>query len=478
MVFEHSQQHNKFGSSRAFENLPFFAGRSTLEGVFHQVSLNSPYVFYIQSEVSEKTSGPFAQYTYMRLNPDAALPHLRLYNVSTIVAVSAKARQAYDAHPRFKKTFSAGGYSIYEIVDEPTGYVVAAENEPVLYEGDDYKLAFYRWFKHPELLDIPMVPEKIIGEQAGRSFALRTDTPAHLPRNPYPTKCEVKSHLEQQRISFDTSCPGRPHIVKVSYFPRWKSLDGSPVYPVSPGFMLVYPPQSHFELYYGRRLLDWFALGLTWLGLAWALISVFSRRASEAGIDALSRILGPVFAAMQQRRRVLSTLLLLLCILLAFGSRYALKKPDDTLHKQAQEAYRQRDFERAVDLLSRWTAEDKDTFKQATALYQLGVSQSELGNHAAAVMVHERLRFDFPNVNYGAGTLFHLARNYSALGLSEKSRKAAALLDKDFGDSNWTKRLKREEAQLFDRDSSVDAESQPPDAEAPLDSGKAGNGGS
>ena len=91
-------------------------------------------------------------------------------------------------------------------------------------------------------------------------------------------------------------------------------------------------------------------------------------------------------------------------------------------------------------------SEDKDTFKQATALFQLGVAHTELKQHAAAVQVHERLRFEYPNVNYGPGTLFHLAGNYRARGLRDKSDEAAALLKRDHENTDWMKRLERARA--------------------------------
>lgn len=49
VVSEHSDNTNKMGSTRAFENLPLFANRATLEGVYFQSSLLSPFVFYLQS---------------------------------------------------------------------------------------------------------------------------------------------------------------------------------------------------------------------------------------------------------------------------------------------------------------------------------------------------------------------------------------------------------------------------------------------
>jgi len=449
VVFEHSQDHNRFGSSRAFENLPLFSGRSTLEGVFHQASPNSPFIFYLQSEASERGSGPFPQYTYTRLNPADALPHLRLFNVSDLVVVSDKARAAYEANPAFEKTFESGGYAIFHVPSGDTGYVVAAQNEPILYEGPNWKSAFYRWYKHHDLLDIPLVPREMISDAEARDFSLRTDSVTRLERHPYDGPCTITSKLEQYRISFDTTCPGRPHIVKVSYFPRWKAVDGSPILLVSPAFMLVYPKSSHFEMYYGRNFIDWLGLAISLGGLLLLVGSGMSPRLSDGLQRTLYRPFSPIFEFNARHYVVLSLVLLLLAVGGAWYTRTSLRRADRT-YEAAQEAYRNRDFDDAIKKLEAWTAEDKDTFKQATALYQLGVSYSEVGNPAAAIEVHERLRFEFANVNYGAGTLFHLARNYEKLGMTDQARVYAQELERDFADQSWTQRLKRENPELFE----------------------------
>jgi len=448
VVFEHSQIHNRFGSSRAFENLPLFAGRSTLEGVFHQASVNSPFIFYTQSEVSERGSGPFGQYTYTRLNPALALPHLRLYNVNQIVAVSDAAKKAYDEAPDFHRSLTAAPYAVYDIVGGGTGYVEAARNTPVLFEGHDWKLAFYRWFKHPELLDIPVVPADLVDREANDAFKLRTDTVRRLPRIPYDGDCRVQSHLEQERITFDTSCPGRPHIVKVSYFPRWHASDGSPVQLVSPGFMLVYPSASHFEMVYRRNAIDWLALSLTFLGIAVWLWCVFDRRTADRIVAGITRSIEPALETWGRHALWIGLALVLVGSVAGAATRLTLRAPDKE-YSQAQRAYQARDFQAAITLLRDWTQTDRDTFKQATALYQLGVSHSELDHHVAAVQVLERLRFEFPNVNYGAATLFHLARNYAALGDLDKARNVVAELRKEAPDSQWLQRLAKEHPEIL-----------------------------
>ena len=448
VMYEHSEAHNRFGSSRAFENLPLFSGRSTLEGVFHQASQSSPFIFYLQSEASERTSGPFPQYTYARLDPTRAVPHMRLFNVSHIVAVSEKAKAAYDASPEFERTFSSGAYAVYRLRDLDSRYVVPAENEPVLYEGSDWKLAFYRWYKHPELLDIPLVPAQLIDAHEAREFALRTDTIARLPKVPIEGDCRVTSHLEDYRIQFETTCPDRPHIVKVSYFPRWTAGNSARLLPVSPGFMVAYPKGNHVEIVYQRTLLDHVGVGLTLVGLAFIGLTLVSSRPRDAVTVLIERVVGPAVRVLEERQILVSTIVVLAMIGAGAYTRLSLRGPDRA-YQAAQDAYRKRDFPDAIRRLEEWTSIDRDTFKQATALHQLGVSYNEVGQHASAVEVLERLRFEFPNVDYGAATVFHLAKSWLALGAEDRAREYAALLAVDFADSGLNKRLAREAPSLF-----------------------------
>ena len=129
-------------------------------------------------------------------------------------------------------------------------------------------------------------------------------------------------------------------------------------------------------------------------------------------------------------------------------TRYSLREPERSF-QEAQDAYKKRDFPKAIRLLEAWTSTDKDTFKQATALHQLGLSYNETKQYGSAVEVLERLRFQFPNVDYGAATLFHLAKAWNALGDNDKARAYATILAVDFADSPLHKRVLREMPELL-----------------------------
>ena len=158
----------------------------------------------------------------------------------------------------------------------------------------------------------------------------------------------------------------------------------------------------------------------------------------------MTHLLAPV----ETHAKVALLVLLLIATASAVATRLALRNPD-SLYERARVYYSDREFEKAIALFEGWIATDRDTFKQATALYQLGASYSARGQHAAAVLVHERLRHQFPNVDYGAGTLFHLTSNYAELGLDDKARLSAAILFERFPDSTWETRLVREQPLLF-----------------------------
>jgi tetratricopeptide (TPR) repeat protein len=211
--------------------------------------------------------------------------------------------------------------------------------------------------------------------------------------------------------------------------------------------MLVTPSDGHIELEYRQNAFDWIAIALTVAGILAVAGSLVSVRFSVFVQAPVRRVLGNIFQLPERYSRGLSLMLLVGSLVAAALTRAHLRTPDN-LYEDAQESYRARAFEEAARRLQRWTATDKDTFKQATALYQLGISHTELGNYNAAIQTHERLRFEFPNVDYGAGTLFHLARNYAAIQEISAARSYAEILSKEFPDSTLVQRLKRENPDL------------------------------
>ena len=275
VVFEHSELHNSFGSSRAFESLPLFSGRATLEGLYMQASISAPFVFYIQSEISQQKSVPFPQYSYSSLNYDRARPRLELFNVRDLIIRSDHAKKAIRLSEEYALRDTVGEYELWELTTNRNRYVEVLDYEPVLFPTSFWKEESHRWFVDESLLGTHLV---FVDKDVTREFppfkALARGM-ENLPRMPVETgNCSVNERIDNQEIRIETDCIGKPLLVKMSYHPNWHVEGADRVYLTSPSFMLIYPEQRHVRLYYGPGLWDRIGHVLTVTGLIILLINI------------------------------------------------------------------------------------------------------------------------------------------------------------------------------------------------------------
>lgn len=267
VVFEHSSDHNQFGTTRAFESLPLFAGdmqdpgtgRATLEGLYMQASISAPFVFYIQSEISQEKSCPFPQYTYATMDYQRAKRHLQMFNVRDLIIKSPQAKHALRLPQNAKdyelaRTF--GDYELWQLRSCPERYVEPLRFEPVLYTGKDWKPVAHQWFTTDSLLDVEVVFESKPTAEDRTRFKTVASL-AELPRAPIDlTGCKVEETITNNEVIIKTNWLHKPLLVKMSQHPNWHVEGADKVYLASPSFMIVYPNRETVRLYYGPGVAD------------------------------------------------------------------------------------------------------------------------------------------------------------------------------------------------------------------------------
>lgn len=270
VVYEHSPLHNNAGTIRAFEALPLFSGRSTLEGAYMQSSPTSPFVFYIQSELTETPSCPFPPYKCTTFDPERALAHLELFNVKEVIAVTDKVKAALGSSPGYRVEGTIGPYKIFQVRQGTGQYVVPLRYQPALVTDGDWKRLAYDWFQRPEWLDVPLVFSQR-GDPAPPGAIPFRDLEQQPVKQSFSPECRVNDTLGNEDVRFETDCPGRPHLIKVSYHPKWRVEGADRIYLASPAFMLVYPTDRHVRLVFGNRWPDYAGWAATAVGIAWLL---------------------------------------------------------------------------------------------------------------------------------------------------------------------------------------------------------------
>jgi hypothetical protein len=218
VAVEYGTEHEKAGSVRMYETLPFFSGRSTLEGVYNQASVITHPVYYLASELGATSPNPFRKREYSRFDTDAALAHLRLFNVSEVVTVSAQLARGLQSRPGVERVAHVPPYSVFRLPFEGTGYVEPLVYAPVRSPREGWRDKSYRWFTRK-----PFGGPHLVFTDDPAFTLVESDEWLAPPEQVLPDGVEAHATMAAESITITTSRVGHPLLVKVSYHPRWKA---------------------------------------------------------------------------------------------------------------------------------------------------------------------------------------------------------------------------------------------------------------
>ncbi len=281
------------GSPRVFELSPLFHGKPVMEGLLFESAITYPFFFYMQHEVSESCWWPGLPIRLPKQDFSKGMVDFRLFNVHYFVAKHAKTKKLADAEPGLVREKDVGDMRIYR-VKAPGQHVEPLTREPILVRTDNWRSYSYSWMG-VDNRDVSLVyvspgdkdaerffsvivddadmnqddsDEFLISEAAMRGLLAKSD--------PYEEReCRVVETVEDERIAFTTTCPDRPHMIKVRYFPNWKVTGAERVFLVSPTMMLVFPQGQEVELVYGTLAVDVVGNVSSILALIFVLLGVF-----------------------------------------------------------------------------------------------------------------------------------------------------------------------------------------------------------
>jgi len=448
VAYEHSSAHNDAGTIRAFESLPLFVGASTLEGVYMQSTISSPFVFYIQSEISQIGSCPLLPYHCARLDADRAAEHLRLFNVSEVIARGDRVSEALAASPEFTLVAEADPYRVFHVEGNNGAYVEPLRFEPLVLASDDWKRDFFAWFKRPGSGGVPLLRDR--GEERpAPSWQRVTSLPDSIPRRPLRGAVEVTSELAAEEIRIRTSRPGHPLLVKVSYHPRWRVEGAEAVWLASPSFMLVVPTESEVTLVYGRAAADRWGLGLTMMAVLVVVSAgvgraVAYRRDGREGDSgrfhgdtvAVAGWASSVLDRTFRYRNLWAPALLAALAVGAVSVRWAWTDPW-VPHRQGLELFQNGDYEGAELLLLR----SIEAAPSSTAAYYSAYYHS-LCAYRTRRWEETLLRFtdfirDYPDGELVAEAHFRVAEAFQGTGRTDEAAARWRLVLEEFPGTQW-----------------------------------------
>jgi len=258
VLFEHDPANYDIGSNRGLEALPLFGTRPIMEGLYMESALTGPFIYQTQSEVSEHPSSPLSHYRSVPTNVDQALAHMKELYSDTLLLRSDSMKEKFRADPRLEFVADIDPFLILKIKNaeqhmvEPIAVPLSPQSRTGWLED-----AFARFrLAHP---------------YQTRRVYLADDQAAPAVTAPTQHAQAKLIEFDRERLVFETNAIGQPHLIRMTYHPRWRSTTGEPVFLTEPSFMLVVPQQARVELVYGDTLANTLGRIGSLLGVAFVL---------------------------------------------------------------------------------------------------------------------------------------------------------------------------------------------------------------
>lgn len=448
IIYEPTATNKRIGPDRVFESLPHWTSRPTLKGLYIQASPNSPFIYYLQSEISHNSSTPLPLYHYCRQNLQRALEHMALYNVGHFITRDPRTIHAAEATPGFELFGEFGAFKVFTLSNCPGHYGVTPQYKPVAVVTQRPQFIAYQWFRFTDL-KTPLVffdsegevpPNRfaaILGDDGTRkSKIIQSIRHDNLPRLATRQNVRIQEGLGPQSINLSGLKPGQPVWISISYDRGWRSTSGETINRASPAFMLVYPKGESIRLVHGPTWPHWLGLALTIIGAVLGLLISISPLRLERPLSRLSNLIG--------RRPIKRWLFFLLGSLLTGGIVCLWWSHDDaqTMHNKATLATQAGQWERARKGFCKVLAQYDMSSVGDSCLYDMALTFYTEQNYGRAIDILLELIEDYPDSVLVPETLYHLADSYKSSGDKQMARRYGGELVERFPQNSWTAKWK------------------------------------
>ena len=415
VIFEHDPDNNDTGSTRTVEAMPLFGSRPVLEGLYMESAISSAFIYQLQAEISNRPSSPLSRFPSSKGSIDAAIGHMNEFYTDTLVLRSQQMKQRFGNDKRFEVLSREDPFLVLRLKN-PDSQLVDLVDEPLEIKSRDRWInnAFRRFrLSHPyDTREVYVSPEQ------------KWQAPAPAVGG----DIRILS-MDRERLVFETSAVGQPHVIRMSYHPKWKSVSGENVFLTEPAFMLVIPEQPRVELRYGATMADRFGVGLTLLGIVALVLLVIFPRTS----------IGPVVVQGPALKLVVAVLVLALG-----ASLWNWWNNPERVYKHGHERLSDERYESAAQAFDRAYSGRKVPGKKAEALFWAGRSLEFMDDYSGALERYRELASLYPDNYWAAESLYRIVSLARQRGDERAAGNAYNQLLQYFPENTWTLKATKE----------------------------------
>ena len=246
IMWEPNSDLNKYGTPMVLMTIPMFTDHQSVEGLYFDSSITTPFHFLTVSGLAERPSNPVGGLTYINGEFDKGFRLMEELGIDYFIAYTASIKDKANMNENFNFLFSNEVFNVYSI---NTKKVELVEDNLYLFESpifyDRLMNAVLREGSEQSFFEVSYesfkdeLNYKII-ENYDKSITDSSDSNTELLISDL--------NIQNELITFKTNKPNQLHLIKVSYFPNWKIKNGYGPFRISPSFMAVVPKDELVEI--------------------------------------------------------------------------------------------------------------------------------------------------------------------------------------------------------------------------------------
>ncbi len=248
IMWEPNSELNKYGTPMVLMTIPMFTNHESVEGLYFDSSITTPFHFVTVSGMAESPSNPVGGLSYINGDFDKGIIYMKELGVDYFISYTDSITDKALMSDELEYLFQSPPFTVFKIHSEKVQVVdvelvnfaqpkllVRISNSIFKQEQTD---SFFSLAMKEFKLDNKKRIIEGIGSKEFKNLNISTDK-----------KSEINNiRISNNKITFETKHPNELHIIRVSYFPNWKIENGSGPYRLSPSFMGVIPHSNEVSI--------------------------------------------------------------------------------------------------------------------------------------------------------------------------------------------------------------------------------------
>ena len=253
IMWEPNSDMNKYGTPMTLMTLPYFTKHTSMEGLYFDSSITTPFHFISVSGLAKRPSNPVGGLSYINNKFDQGVDYLYDLGIDYFISYTEEIESKAMSSDRLNFLFSSEPFSVFEVSSSKVELInqdievfsKVNKQEGILssvFRDTNITNFFEKAYENFDELDekrIVEVSNKILIQPSNNNNLEVTDI-----------------RITNRKISFFTNNPGELHLIKVSYFPNWSISNGLGPFRTSPSFMSVIPNQEYVEINFVKTSLE------------------------------------------------------------------------------------------------------------------------------------------------------------------------------------------------------------------------------